>query len=343
MANIIPFANFTAATLPALFADLIALNDDGLKSGGIGFPVLSFKGKVWRISRSGDKTLITKEDGEPAPYIEVVVVKGGPAGGRTAKVYYDKKYVEGSDEEPTCYSNNGLAPEADAKSPQCKTCAACPHNVWGARITESGNKGKACGDSKRLAVAQADSLGDPMLLRVPADSLKGLSAYNDLLAKRGVPYQGVVTRVSFDPEAAHPKFVFKPIGVLDQSGLVEVLDAAKNSDVVAQIVGDRPVAGGAAAEFVAPEPEQAAAPAPEKAKPAAEKPKAKPAAAKPSAAPQAAAAPNDFFGDLDGVVKAAEAAPKSAVVVESAPDVVADNDLESALDAMLGGGFSDAG
>jgi hypothetical protein len=53
----------------------------------------------------------------------------------------------------------------------------------------------------RLAVSAVDQLNDPMLLRVPAGSLKFLNEYGKVLAKRGVSPQHVVTRIGFDTDA----------------------------------------------------------------------------------------------------------------------------------------------
>lgn len=234
MSAIIPFES---SKLPAHIASMFQVSTD-LMSGGGGFPVISIKGKVFHIKRGDEKTLITKPDApdEPAASIEVVILKAFPGGGKTAKVYYDTGYSEGSDAAPTCYSNDGTAPAADAESPQAKSCASCVHNQWGSKITENGAKGRACGDTKRLAVAPVGQLNDPMLLRVPAASLKALSQFNDTLVKRGVPYQAVVTKVGFDYSVAHPALTFKPIGFLDEASMAEVAQEVE-SDLVKQITG----------------------------------------------------------------------------------------------------------
>ena len=166
-------------------------------SGEGGFPVISLKGKVFHVTRGGDKELITNEHGDPVPSLECVIVAVNP---NRSKVYYASAYTEGDSSAPDCYSNDGLRPASDAENPQCKSCAACPQNVWGS-ATQNGQKRKACGDSMRLAVSAVDQLNDPMLLRVPAGSLKFLNEYGKVLAKRGVSPQHVVTRIGFDTDA----------------------------------------------------------------------------------------------------------------------------------------------
>jgi hypothetical protein len=185
-----------------------------------GFPVISIKGKVFHIQRGDERTLVTKGDeDEPASALEAVIVAVNP---NKSKVYYDRGFEEGSVAKPTCYSNDGVAPAADAEDPQSNKCATCPHNQWGSRITDNGGKGKACGDSMRLAISAPDQLNDPMLLRVPAASLKTLGQYGGQLAKRGVEPQHVVTRIGFDYNVAHPALTFKAVRFVEEGELSEI-------------------------------------------------------------------------------------------------------------------------
>jgi len=330
MSNLIPF---DSAKLPASIAKAFSISFDDFSTGQKGgFPVISIKGKVFHIKRGDEKTLVTKpdSDGEPAASLEVIVLKTHPG---VAKTYYSKGFSEGSVEKPDCYSNDGTAPAADAQSPQAKTCAACPHNRWGSKITEDGKKGKSCADVKRLAVAPAGQINDPMLLRVPAASLKTWDQYVDLLKKRGVPPPAVVTKVGFDYTVAHPALTFKPVGFIDEAMAVEVKEVL-DTDVVQNIIGGAPTAAEVdngddapkAAAKPAPVEEEAPAPAPKK--------PAKPAA----------------------VVEEAEAAPKAKVKVEAEAEeeapapapkkaakvVEVDDDITAGLDDMLNDlGFDD--
>lgn len=287
MSDLIPFES---AKLPAYmkqFAGLVSADD--LTSGvGVGFPVVSIKGKVFHLVRGDEKTLITKPgEDEPAASLEVVILKANP---HLSKIYYSEGYVEGSSEKPTCYSNDGVAPASDAQEPQAKKCATCPHNQWGAKITEQGKKGKTCADSRRLAVAPVGQLNDPMLIRVPAASLKALQQYGDALKKRGVAYPMVQTKIGFDYSVAHPALTFKPTGFLPEGVVAQVAEMLE-SDLVQQIVGAVAFAGGdpaedapAAPKAAAPKP-QAPAPEPEpEAEPAPPVAETKPAKAAPKAA-----------------------------------------------------------
>lgn len=238
MANIIPFDS--GSKLPAYLKafNVSELNADLTAHAGGGFPVISIKGKAFAIVRDGERTVIPnpKDPESPATSIEVVLIK---ANKNTSKVFYIKGYdpKESEGQKPDCYSTDGVAPAADAEKPQAKKCATCPHNQWGSRITEKGaSKGKACNDTVRMAVAPAGQLNDPMLLRVPPASIKALGEYGQTLAKRGVGYNMVVTKVAFDPEAESPKLTFKPIGFLDDEGFAEVREMME-SDIVRDILG----------------------------------------------------------------------------------------------------------
>jgi hypothetical protein len=202
-----------------------------------GFPVISIKGKVFHIQRGDERELVTKTgtSDEPASALEVVILSVNP---NKSKVFYNSGFVEGSVAKPTCYSNDGIAPASDAEEPQSKKCNVCPHNQWGSRITENGGKGKACGDSMRLCVAPAGMINDPMLLRVPAATLKTLGQYGSQLAKRGVEPQYVVTRVGFDYNVAHPALTFKAMRFVEEDELATVESTLTDeADIIDQITG----------------------------------------------------------------------------------------------------------
>lgn len=205
--------------------------------GAGGFPVVSIKGKVFHITRGDERKLITKpdDDDEPASSLEVVILATNP---NKSKVFYEHGYEEGSTDKPDCYSLDGTTPAADAESVQAKKCAVCPHNQWGSRITDNGKKGKACADSMRLAIAPAGQLNDPMLLRVPAASLKTLGQYGAQLAKRGVDPMYVVTKIGFDYDVAHPALTFKAVRFIDEDQLAQAEAALQDEEeMIANITG----------------------------------------------------------------------------------------------------------
>lgn len=236
MTNIIPFeSGKVPAYLKAL--DVADLNSDLTSHASTGFPVISIKGKNFAVVRDGERTTLTKTvDGEeiPARSIDVVIIK---ANKQNSKVFYLKGYQDGAEnQKPDCFSNDGVKPDTNVESPQAKSCAVCPHNQWGSKVGDNGGKGKACADSVRLAVSQPDLINDPHLLRVPPATIRTLGEYGKSLAKRGVPYTAVVTKISFDIESPTPKLTFRATGFLTDEAYAQVRDVVEG-DIVAAILG----------------------------------------------------------------------------------------------------------
>ena len=212
--------------LPPAIARLVALATPETMAemtGGVtsGYPIISYKGKVWRIRQNGEETMHLDDDGNAMPTIDVVLVQANPS---LSKIFYDTQYEEGSTDAPRCFSNDGVKPDVSVVEPINALCATCPNNVWGSKITPNGKKTRACADARRMAVVFANELqvkhGDaPLyLLRVPPASLNPLKDYAEkVLAPKGLPFFGLATRVGFDPQAAHPQFTFKPARFVDDA------------------------------------------------------------------------------------------------------------------------------
>lgn len=209
--------------------------DDDLAAGVTsGFGVVSCRGKVWRIKHRGEERDLMREDGDgPRASIEVVIVK---ASNVVSKVFYENGYTDGTNAAPDCSSANGLTPDAGSPKRQCNTCAACPKNAWGSRITESGKQGKACVDAKRLAIVplgdlRNEAFGGPMLLRVPAASLADMATYGKTLGQLNYPVCAVGTRIAFDVKEAFPKFVFNAIRPLSDAEAHVILELRADPQV----------------------------------------------------------------------------------------------------------------
>lgn len=221
------------AHIANVFGNDFGGNDDLSSGVSAGFPIISYKGKVWHVNTGGTSTLVANSEGEPRASLDLVIIKANP---HISKVYYQGGYTEGSNEKPTCFSHDGVVPDIGATERQAEKCGVCPHNAWGSRITENGAKGKACADSRRVAVSPKEDLENPMLLRIPAGSLKDLLGYADMLNRRRTPYQAVVTKIGFDHDVAHQKLTFKAMRFLSEEEVATVVQVM-NSDVVAQIIG----------------------------------------------------------------------------------------------------------
>jgi hypothetical protein len=291
----------TEITLPkgfgavsSVFADKPFSNDELGAGVASSYAIMGFRGKVWSTKWQGKETPLMRDDGDgPRGSIEVVIVKAATA---ISKIYYKSGYVDGSNAAPDCWSANGLTPDASVQTKVSKTCADCPMDAWGSRTTDSGKPGKACSDSRRVSIVplgdlENEGMGGPMLLRVPAATLKDLKAYGETLNGYGYPYYAVATRVSFDPKEAYPKLVFGAIRPLtdDEARVIVKLRDDKRTTTVLNEGSEQKAAAAPAEEASIPDSpfEQPVTP---KVTAPAETPKAAPKAAA-KAAPKAAPKP----------------------------------------------------
>lgn len=346
-----PAANKVA--IPQHLQDFFGFAPNEDLAGGVGpsFPVISIKGKVWTVVEAGQRNLVQRDDGNgemvPASYLDVILIK---ANKNVSKIYYPDGFEEGSDTKPTCFSNDGVRPDPGAEQKQSPTCASCPRNVWGGKITENGKKAKECSDARRVAVAPAGSPEKVMLLRIPAGSLRELADYGSKLGERGIPYPAVVTRLSFDHTVAHQKLLFKPQNFINEQQAAKVKEVMAG-DLVTAILGMSMV-DEVAADVHTPEPAQpvqmpAAAPQPAPAQPAPAAQPAKPR--KPRAATPApvsqAEVQNAFAGfDTASVEPVQTPAPVAAAPVAPAPAPAPAAGMAGAFDDFLraiGNGASD--
>lgn len=238
---------------PAVGGDASSVNDELGSGVASSYGIIGYKGKVWSMRFGGKDTPLMREDGDGARgSIEVVIVKASAA---ISKIYYAGGYVEGSTAAPDCWSANGVTPDSSVQKKCNATCVDCPMNAWGSRITDAGKPGKACADSRRVAVVPVDDIqnelfGGPMLLRVPAASLKDLKAYGELLSSYQYPYYAAATRISFDTKEAFPKFVFSAMRPLVEDELAQIT-ALREDKRVAMVLNET-IDGRVAAPATAP-------------------------------------------------------------------------------------------
>lgn len=177
---------------------------EGISSG---FPIIRIRGSKWRLSTGkGEEKVV------PSTEIDVVILRSP---GFASRAYY-KGYKQGQKgERPICSSLQGKRPDADVEDKQSDLCDTCKRNQT--YTNDKGIKVRDCSNGKRLAVLPwidwtAALLGKPLirpcLLRVPGASLQALKAYGEELGRAGVPYYGLLTRLSFDPETEYPKIEF---------------------------------------------------------------------------------------------------------------------------------------
>lgn len=224
-----------ALVLPSFLSALAGIDLGASIRGGIsgGNPIhnISIKGSRFRLQYPNDEEQVVGIN------LEVIIVG---ANNHVSKSYYASAYnpADTDFKAPTCFSDNGVGPSAQATTPQCVTCAACPHNVWGSKVTSSGSETRACADIKKIAVVLADNPTGPVfLLRVPAASLKNLYAYIEALDTRKIPVAGIRTMLSFDSKVDYPKISFAATGYVDESQF-HAVKAVIGSDEVNKLVGN---------------------------------------------------------------------------------------------------------
>lgn len=228
------------AKLPASISRLLAAASQATAkelTGGVqsGFGILSYKGKVWSHRKGGVTVQFLDDDGNAMPSLDLILVRSSPT---PAKTFYEIAYEDGSNAQPRCWSGDGLKPDAAVPHPVSKGCQSCPNNVWGSKVTPAGKKTRACSDVRRLAVVSLSDLDEkggeatPVLLRVPPASLNPLKDYGEKqLDPKGIPYFAVVTRVGFNPQAAHPQLTFRAVRFLTEVQADAVLALRESADV----------------------------------------------------------------------------------------------------------------
>lgn len=230
----------------AAFSELAARAQEDSLSAGIGqsYGVIGYKGKVWSLRYRGERhNFIRQDDGTPINYIDVIVLKQAP---HKSKSYYKQYDQDSAGERPVCSSINGVVPDADAQEKQADACALCPRNVW-KTDPNTGRKSRECTDYKRLAVLILPSMTTPLLgsqllepvfLRVPPASLNSLAIMGDTMANQGYHYSTYITRISFDPNFAHPQMIFRPLQALGNEEAPVILDLVKDMTTDRIVNGD---------------------------------------------------------------------------------------------------------
>ena len=307
MSNIVPLDNIT---LPAHLMNRKAANDvfaAGLPQGG-GFPTIGLKGTRFVVRADGAETAL------PSLEIAVVLLSAKP---NLDKTYYASKFDPNATEakSPDCFSKDGQRPDPSSVIKQAESCAGCPMNQFGSGVGADGSpsKGKACSDTKMLAIFANNNVYG---FKVPPASLKAFTNYVKETSRRGVDLTTAITVIGFDPNFSFPVLTFNFGGFLGEAQINKI-DSLKGSAEVADIIG-----GVASVAVEAPKPAVAV-----------EAPKPAPApAADPFAAAPAVTA--DPFADAP----AAEEKPKKVRQIKPVP-APAQSDMsaeEAELAAALG-------
>lgn len=178
-------------------------------SGGMPLPILSVRGKEFRLRFQGQEMNTRSRE------IEVVLVASRP---HVSKRFFAQSYSSGETVAPDCTSTDGITP--DVPEPVNDKCATCQKNAWGSLVTASGKQAKECNDYKRLVVLpiiNGQMSQQACVLDVAATSLKSPKGYkgNELflreylstLQRHDLPPTAVVTKLMFT-DAEYPQLCF---------------------------------------------------------------------------------------------------------------------------------------
>lgn len=159
----------------------------------------------------------------------------------TEYALYEGKYDPNNPQPPVCYAfgkdEQTMAPHEKSVKPQHENCFHCPKNQWGS--DPEGGKGKACKNTRRLALLPADVVNNPegiadaeeIYLKLPVMSVKNWALYvNNVAAQYKRPPFGVITSISTEPDAKSQfRVTFKSIDRVGDAAMGAVLQRHENS------------------------------------------------------------------------------------------------------------------
>jgi len=170
------------------------------------------------LSIEGNRFTLVDVAGNTIPiqtlHIDVVIVD---VNDHVSKIFFDpsKPYDPNTPTPPLCFSDNGIAPSINAGHPQAPTCASCPNNVWGSKISQMGSAVKACADQQKIAIYAPEYSDGLFLLRIPPGSFVNWRGYMAKFLGAGLDPIRVITRISFQ-QGVMGTLMFHSPGYVDE-------------------------------------------------------------------------------------------------------------------------------
>jgi hypothetical protein len=192
LAKIDSFAALVPASEAAASFDRSEVMSENLGAGGLNpsdldrVKIPAGGGTAWEIPTLDGRGDVAKE-------LNVIIVAA-----RDVRSYYSEKY-NGDKNPPDCVSLDCVNGVGDPGG----LCASCPMAQWGSAVDQTGNPtaGQACAQRKMmLCITENSTL--PFVISAPPSSLKNLKKYFMRLAGAGLPYFGVVTKLTLERTAS---------------------------------------------------------------------------------------------------------------------------------------------
>jgi hypothetical protein len=214
----------------------------------ISVPSLSYEGKVWTIVLNGEKKRLERKnadgDMEPVSIMRVIILDYAKNDGRA---FYEGTYDPKKPGKPTCWSDDGNAPDASIQEPQSSRCNTCPQSVKGSKITDNGVETTACSRHRMIVVVPAsDPSFPPLRLKLAATSIYGdkdqkdwfaFNNYVNFLRSKGVTHTArVATKMKFDA-TPYPKVLFSAHDWVAGDDIQKVKDVWASPEVKSLIDG----------------------------------------------------------------------------------------------------------
>ncbi|HEX8838191.1 MAG TPA: hypothetical protein VF748_14715 [Candidatus Acidoferrum sp.] len=162
-------------------------------------PHISLKGNRFTLVDAAGRTApVDTFDPKTGPYLDCVICDVNE---KVSRIYYEGSYDPDNPGPPDCFSDNGVAPSANAQSPQAVRCDICPQAEWGSATSNLTGKGiPACRSYKKLAVLIEAFPSMVFMLAIPPASLNALGDYAKVCSGYKVQVTDVLTRISFMPD-----------------------------------------------------------------------------------------------------------------------------------------------
>lgn len=155
---------------------------------------------------------------------------------------FKEKYNPNKPASPMCYAfgrdETDMVPHEDCEEPQHDACDTCPRNEWGS--DPEGGRGKACKNSRRIAVLPYDTVmkgpeairkAQVVMCKLPVTSIKNFSGFVTKVVKvlEKAPFE-VQAELSVTPSATNLFSVnWKAMGVIEDQEILEALYSKRES------------------------------------------------------------------------------------------------------------------